>query len=298
MGGPQLDRVEKIAAVVLTAFPIWCAMHAFPWGLRLALMKSLLPSGWWKYAAATGEEVLEECFADAPASEKENVLKCQGYLCGLFLDAGCAPHDVSFFMLAASTLGFPHEGGCYPENGSGEMGKVLVQRLESCGGSCFVRAPVAKIIVDEKTGRATGVKMMDEVGGDEFYAKHCVVSACGFRNTARLCKGTAFPSIDDLPLRQGDGWVMANIGIKGSAGEIGLECANMELLPAGNGMSIFDGVRNFFKDPLGVPPLEIPMMITFPTVKDRAFNHKKDRETAQLLVLAKSEWFGKIPEPE
>merc|ERR1719326_2677891 len=169
--------------MVLKAFPLWCALHAFPWSLRLPLMKALLPSGWWQYAGRTGEEVLEECFADAPPSERENVLKAQGYLCGLFLDAGCAPHEVSFFMLAATTLGFPHEGGAYPEGGSGEMAKVLVQRIESCGGSCFVRAPVAKIIVDEKSGRATGVKMIDEIGGAEFYAKRCVVAAVGFRNT-------------------------------------------------------------------------------------------------------------------
>jgi len=143
--------------------------------------------------------------------------------------------------------------------------------------------------------------MIDELGGPEFHAKCCVVSACGFRNTARLCKGTAFPNPDDLPLKQGDGWVMANIGIKGSAAELKMECANMEILPAGNGKSIFDGVRDFFKDPLGVPPLEIPMMITFPTVKDRNYNHKTNgdgRETCQLLVLAKTEWFGKIPVPE
>merc|ERR1719313_882576 len=122
--------------------------------------------------------------------------------------------------------------------------------------------------------------------GMQLQAGGCVVTACGFRNTARLCKGTAFPSPDDLGLDQGDGWVMANIGIKGTAAELGLECANMELLPTGNGVSIFDGVRNFFNDPLGVPPIEIPMMITFPTVKDRAYNHKsgkgEGRETAQL----------------
>lgn len=298
---PQIARVERIADTVLKAFPVWCALHAFPWNLRLGLMKVLLPSGWWRYAASTGEEVLEECFADAPASEKENVLKAQGYLCGLFLDAGCPPHEVSFFMLAATTLGFPHEGGAYPEHGTGEMAKVLVQRIESCGGAVFVRAPVAKIIVDEKTGRATGVKMIDEIGGMELHARHCVVSACGFRNTARLCKGTAFPSPDDMPLPQGGGWLMANIGIKGSAAELGLECANLQLLPAGKGMSIFDGCRAFFADPLGVPPIEIPMMVTFPTVKDRAYKHKdgheEGRETAQLLVLTKTEWFGKIPEP-
>jgi len=298
---PQLQRIEKIADVVLKSFPLWCALHAFPWSLRLPLMKLLLPSEWWRSAGRTGEAVLEECCADAPAEERENVIKMQGYLCGLFLDAGCTPQEVSFFMLAATTLGFPHEGGAYPEGSSGEMGKVLVQRIESCGGSVLVRAPVAKIIVDEKTGRATGVKMIDEVGGTELYARHSVVSACGFRNTARLCKGTAFPKTEDLPLRQGDGFVMANIGIKGSAAELGMECANMELLPCGNGVSIFDGVRAFYKDPLGVPPLEIPMMITFPTVKDRAYNHKEGgeaRETCQLLVLAKAEWFGKIAEPE
>merc|ERR1712232_827263 len=142
-------------------------------------MKVLMPSGWWHNAGRTGEQVLTECFADAPESERENVMKLQAYLCGLFLDAGCAPGDVSFFMLAATTLGFPHEGGCYPEGGSGEMGKVLVQRIEQCGGAVFVRAPVAKIIVDDKTGRACGVKMIDELKGAEFYAKHCVVSACG-----------------------------------------------------------------------------------------------------------------------
>merc|ERR1712151_152700 len=80
-----------------SSFPVWCALHAFPWGLRASLMRLLLPAGWWKYAGRTGEEVLNECFADAPESERENVLKAQGYLCGLFLDSGCMPQDVSFF---------------------------------------------------------------------------------------------------------------------------------------------------------------------------------------------------------
>merc|ERR1712107_249738 len=41
-------------------------------------------------------------------------------------------------------------------------------------------------------------------------------------------------------------------------------------------------------------------MITFPSVKDRAYKrHAGDgRESCQLLCLAKAEWFGNIPEPE
>merc|ERR1719394_802408 len=72
----------------------------------------------------------------------------------------------------------------------------------------------------------------------------------------------------------------------------------MELLPAGNGLSVFQGIRNYMDDPLGVPPMEIPTMITFPTVKDRAYHRSKNQaggayETAQLLCLASSSWFGK-----
>merc|ERR1740129_752906 len=95
---------------------------------------------------------------------------------------------------------------------------------------------------------------------------------------------------------------MANIGIKGSAPELGLECANMELLPVGNGMSVFDGIRRYLEDPLGVPPMEIPMMFTYPSVKDRAYkrngNDERARESVQILCLAKTEWFGEPAKPE
>lgn len=265
-------------------------------------MMSLLPSVWWQYSGRSAEDVLTEIFADAPESESENVLKLQAYICGLWLDSGCPPDRVSFFMIAAVGLGFPHEGGAYPEGGTGEMAAALVQSIESRGGACFVRAPVEKIIVDERSGRAVGVQMGPEAGGVELLTRGRgpVVAACGWRNTARLCKDCkAFPSEEELDLPQGDGFVMANIGIKGSAEELKLECTNMEILPAGNGLSVFDGIRNYMEDPLGVPPAEIPMMLTFPSVKDRANRRNKKtgdgRETAQILCLAKPEWFGGLP---
>merc|ERR1712066_113985 len=56
------------------------------------------------------------------------------------------------------------------------------------------------------------------------------------------------------------------------------------------------------KDPLGVHPMEIPAMITFPTVKDRGTDRtgseEDARESCQVLCLARTEWFGQIPEPE
>lgn len=296
---PQLKQFEDLCERLLAAFPVWCAIHVSPWRFQPALMKVLLPSVWWKYASRTGEDVLNELFADAPASERENVLKLQGYLCGLWLDMGCPPHRVSFFMVAALALGFPHEGGAYPAKGTGEMACSLVECIESHGGSCFVRAPVSKVLIEN--GRAVGVETMAEAGSVKLYAK-TIVSAAGWRNTAKLCKGSLFPDESELQLPQGDGFVMANIGIKGSAQSLKLECANMELLPVGDGVSVFDGIRAYLADPLGVPPMEIPMMFTFPSVKDRAYKRngsdEKARESAQILCLAKTEWFGELQVPK
>lgn len=301
---PQLERYEKIGMDCVKAFPIWAALHAVPWAMRQYLLKLVIPGIWWKYAGRSGEEVLEEIFADAPESERDNVRLVQGYICGLWLDSGCTPDRTSFFMIAAVGLGFPHEGGAYPEGGTGEMAKALVECIESNGGKVYVRAPVARILMDD-TGLAVGVETTDAAGAVKLYASECVVSACGWRNTARLCRGdpnSRFPSMESLEVPQGDGWVMANVGLKGSAPTLKMECTNLELLPVGPKQSVFDGIRNYIKDPLGVHPMEIPTMITFPSVKDRGTKRNGDeesaRESCQLLCLAKTEWFGQIPEPE
>merc|ERR1711998_658324 len=117
------------------------------------------------------EEVLQELFADAPESEKENVIKLQAYLCGLWIDTGCFPHKVSFFMIAAVSLGFIHEGGAYPEGGPAEMAVALIQSLESNGGKCFVRAPVQRITIDKPTGKATGVELTADNGNIQLRSK-------------------------------------------------------------------------------------------------------------------------------
>eukprot|EP00747_Dinoflagellata_sp_TGD_P181803 gnl/TRDRNA2_/TRDRNA2_35764_c0_seq1.p1 gnl/TRDRNA2_/TRDRNA2_35764_c0~~gnl/TRDRNA2_/TRDRNA2_35764_c0_seq1.p1 ORF type:complete len:700 (-),score=120.75 gnl/TRDRNA2_/TRDRNA2_35764_c0_seq1:218-2317(-) len=294
---PQLERFERIGTIVISTFPLFSALHAVPWTMRAPLMRNLLPSYWWRYAGRTAEDVLQELFADAPESEKENVLKLQAYLCGLWIDTGCFPDKVSFFMIAAVSLGFIHEGGAYPLGGPTEMAVALIQSLESNGGKCFVRAPVQRIIIDEPTGKATGVELTADNGNQQLRSK-LVVSAAGWRNTARLARGSAFPPEDALKVPQSDSYVMANIGIRGSAAELDLECANLELLPAGDGMSIFDGVRAYVEKPLEVPVMGIPAMITFPTVKDRGYAKRPKNgeayETAQILVLAKREWFGDV----
>ena len=290
----QLERFEKLATSVLTCFPLWSALHILPWSLRKPTAQLILPSVWWKYASLSAEQVLSELFEDAPETEKGNVNQLIAYLCALWVDTGCPPHRVSFFMIAAVSLGFPHEGGAYPVGGPAAMGASLVERIEAGGGHVFVRAPVKRILVED--GRATGVVMSEKFGGGvRLTATKCVVSACGWRNTSRLLgDDDGFFDSSELKIPQGEGFVMANIGIKGTAEELGLECCNLWPQPAGPEQSIFAGVRRYLEDPLGVPPTQIPLMITFPTLKDRGYGLNSEYHTAQLLALAKSEWFGTI----
>lgn len=85
---------------------------------------------------------------------------------------------------------------------------------------------------------------------------------------------------------------MVNVGIKGR--DLGLECCNLWPQPGGNGQSMFQGVQQYLDDPLGVPVSEIPLMITFPSLKDRSRDPSSEHHTAQILALAKAEWFGAI----
>jgi hypothetical protein len=130
-------------------------------------------------------------------------------------------------------------------------------------------------------------------GGVTLRARCGVISACGWRNTSRLvARPCAFPPTSELQVPQGDGIVMANVGIRGS--DLQLECCNLWPQPGGNGQSIFDGIQKYLDEPLAVPPTEMPLMITFPTVKDRSYDPSSEYQTAQILALAKTEWFGEM----
>jgi all-trans-retinol 13,14-reductase len=289
--GKQLDRYESLALSVLKGFPLWCALHALPWWIREPLLQKLMPSIWWEYAGRSAEDVLTEVFVDAPPDQQEQVHQLQAYLCALWVDTGCPPHRVSFFMIAAVGLGFPREGGAYPQGGPQSMSMTLVERIEaSKGSSVFCRASVQEVLVDQD-GKAIGVKV---AGGTNILANQCIVSACGWRNTSRLLSNakTAFPKLEELQVPQGEGFCMANIGLKGD--DLQLECCNLWPQPAGAHQSIFEGVRNYLEHPLDVPVTEIPLMITFPSMKDRSYPNGNQYQTAQMLALAKTEWFGDI----
>lgn len=93
---------------------------------------------------------------------------------------------------------------------------------------------------------------------------------------------------------------MANIALNGSAEELGIDDATRWIQPADaqNGYDALRGERAYFADPLGVPLSQVPVGITFPSVKGRnGYVAKKgDPQSAcvhhscQILALAEHAW--------
>jgi all-trans-retinol 13,14-reductase len=291
----DLESFLAVATRINALIPVWLVSKALPrWARRV--YKRVALGFFSRYAARTGDDVTRELVRNP---------KLAALLHGLWMDAGSPPYRASFVMTAALSVGFPKEGGAYPEGGSERMAQVLAQAVEASGGRVLVRARVDEILVSEDNRRCLGVRMVD---GTEVRCA-TVVAACGYGNTyTRLLPERAVPpafaaraAAPNAPralpktLANSSSWVMANIGINlGCAPEqLGLACSNAWIQPCSerNGWDLCAGIKEYFADPLGASE-EIPMMVTFPSLKDRASKlGAEGKLTCQLLALAKDEWF-------
>jgi len=174
------------------------------------------------------------------------------------------------------------------------MAKALVEAVEGRGGRVYAKASVARIEV--AGGKVTGVTMRD---GSTLSAP-LVVAGCGYRVVGRdllapeVAKASGLAP-EQLATPQSDSFVMCNIAVEGSAAELGLDCSNLWLQPCNdkNGNSLAKGVDAYFADPLGVDVEQVPLMITFPSTKDRTWEAQHPKETmVQTLALARWDWFS------
>ena len=60
-------------------------------------------------------------------------------------------------MQAATSIGFPNQGGSYPDGGPEEMNLTCVEAIESSGGAVFSKSPVKRIVVEG--GCAVGIEL-------------------------------------------------------------------------------------------------------------------------------------------
>lgn len=272
--------VESIPMFVLSKlFPLWLQKLLAP-----VLLKTFR-----EYGSKTTEQFLKSIVRSP---------RLASLLGSLWIDTGSPPHRASFMMTAAVVWGFPEKGGAFPRGGTQAMSASLIPTIERSGGRVLVRADVESILVRRspaaaKGFEAYGVKLRS---GEQFFAP-TVVSTCGYPNTfGRLISAevvkemgipTSFPSV-----KPSLGFVMANVGLKGTAAELGIGNFNSWYLGTnGKNGDMYEALHEFWADPLKNAD-NVPVMIVFPSIKDDkdgTFTH----HTCQVLIMAEYSWFEK-----
>ncbi|MEZ4352442.1 MAG: NAD(P)/FAD-dependent oxidoreductase [Myxococcota bacterium] len=281
-----IDAYLRVSESVLKRFPLFVLSKALPKGLQKLWHRFVLGETWRRLAGRSLRSVLEE-ITDEP--------RLAGLLAGPWMDTGAPPDRASFLLGACVARGLAIEGGAYPAGGSRSIAERLVPVVTGAGGRVLVRAEVAEILVDRAGERVTGVRLADET----IVPCRRVVSSTGYHNTfGRLVcddvtKRLGIPR--RLPIGQSCGFVMANIGLRGSAEALGLTCANLWYHPTRDDGDMFGAVEDFMRDPRD--PAHDPMiMVTFPSIKDResAGGQRDPKTTCQILCMAEYAWFERF----
>jgi all-trans-retinol 13,14-reductase len=281
----DIEEYLRVSESVLKRFPLFMLSKVLPGWLRRLWHRFVLGKTWKRYAGRTIREVLEE-ITDEP--------RLAALLAGQWMDTGGPPDRVAFLMGTCVARGLAIEGGAYPVGGSTELAKCLVPVIREAGGRVLVRASVREIRVDPQSNRVTGVEMEDGTVID------CgrVVSSIGYHNTFGKLVPEAVTKRLQIPRRlsigNSSGFLMANIGLRGTPEELGLTCANLWYHPTRADGDMFGAVNDFMADPLN-PEHDPMVMVTFPSIKDRAGEEAHvGKTTCQMLCTVDYGWFEKF----
>ncbi len=285
----EIKEFLRVSDRALKKFPLFVMSKALPSWLRKPWHRFVLGKTWERYAGRTTKEVLEE-ITEEP--------RLASLLAGTWMDTGSPPDRVSFMMGMCVARGLAIEGGAYPVGGSTSLAKCLVPVIREAGGRVLVRANVREILVDSTSNRVTGVEMED---GTVIQCSQ-VVSSAGYHNTFGKLVSEDVTKRLEIPRRlsvgSSSGFLMTNIGLRGTPEELGLTCANLWYHPTREDGDMFGAVSDFMADPLN--PEHEPMIgVTFPSIKDPAgaADHP-GKTTCQILCTVDYRWFDQYAGPQ
>jgi len=282
----DIDRYIREADEAVDTVPMFVASKLMPFSWQRFLAPVLLRR-WRRDAGRTVQDALESITKNK---------KLQAYLASLWLDTGCPPDQCCWFLGAAVFWGLPQKGGAYPRGGPQRMSQCLVPVVERAGGRVLVRSNVEEVVIEG--GRAVGVKVQ---GMKRMIAAKRVVSSCGFKNTytklipKKTTESLGLPT--SLPISDSHGFVLVNVGFKGSAQELGFTNVNHWSIPVDKTTgSMFESLKRHWSDPTDRE--NMPMMFTFPSMKEHS-SQRGTKHTLQVLVLAApskfAAWVGSDP---
>jgi phytoene dehydrogenase-like protein len=278
----EIDEYLRVSEQVLKRFPLFVMSKAFPTWFQKPWHRFVLGKTWRRYAGRSFREVLEE-ITDEPL--------LAGILAGQWMDTGSPPDRASFLIGTCVGRGLAIEGGAYPVGGSQEMAKCLVPVITGAGGRVLVRAAVEEILVDAAGQRTTGVRLAD---GTVVPCKR-VVSSVGYHNTfGKLVPEAVTERLEiprRLPIGNSCGFLLANIGLRGNAEDLGLTCANLWYHPTREDGDMFGAINDFMTNPTD-PERDPMIMVTFPSIKGgQGAETHGDTTTCQILSTAEHAWF-------
>jgi all-trans-retinol 13,14-reductase len=198
------------------------------------------------------------------------------------------------------------DGGFYPRGGPSSIPQKVIQAVTDRGGKVLVSAPVKRIVVDPKTGAATGVEMKHD--GKIIKAK-VVISDAGFLNTATkllpkgllnmdFAKGKEQECSNDAQLHPATSGINLFVGLKGNATDLNLPKGNVWIHSSNDlsatakriqGLSLEEALELEDTDCFPVT------FIGVPSTKDTSWDKKHPgKSTLEIICATPYHWFEKF----
>ena len=215
-------HIMKANAAMARAHILKCLPLPMTKFLRLSGLHRLFARNFRKYSSMTLEDMVSSL------TDNEELRSVLSYSWDCY---GCEPSRVSFIMHAQIVRHYS-TGAFFPRGGPSEIAKKILPTITSSGGAALTRAPVKNIVLDDDTGRAVGVEMMD---GKIIKAKRAVISDAGVMNTLQHLLPKDFKRRDKLfkkffpkqpssetSLHEGSSALNLFVGLKGDQNNIDL----------------------------------------------------------------------------
>ncbi|XP_069041863.1 all-trans-retinol 13,14-reductase-like [Lepisosteus oculatus] len=209
-----------------------------------------------------------------------------------YLFYGVPPKDSSFLM---NTLLLHHykRGAYYPRGGASEIAFHIIPVIQKAGGAVLVRAPVQRILVDQK-GSACGVTV--KKGQEEVTVlAPVVISDAGMFNTFEKLLPPEIQAKPEIQSRlsmvqHGMGSFLVFVGLDGTKEDLGIVSTNFWMYKHNDLDELMGRYASLSREEVAD---NIPMMfITFPSAKDPTAKIRHPGKSCMtLLTMAKYEWF-------
>ncbi|KAI5617644.1 putative all-trans-retinol 13,14-reductase, partial [Silurus asotus] len=203
------------------------------------------------------------------------------------------PPKVSSCVINALLLHHYKRGAYYPKGGASEIPFHITKVIQKFGGRVLVRAPVNRILVDNK-GAAYGVTVKKDQEDVEVRAP-VIISNCGVFNTFQKFLPSHIQSKPEIQerlnmMRPGRGCLLVFSGFDATQEELGITSTNVWSFKTNDMDAMMDEFFSMGKDEA---PDNIPMMyFTFPSAKDpTATIRHPGKSCMTILTMVNYEWF-------